>query len=109
MLPMEENRCKEYLDLKTYGDKTNEYRVFYINHEVATVCRNSGQGNYTPEPPEELIEKYKGLDSSYYTVDYAETVYGSWKIIEAGDGQVSGLSEGQNYEYYFRTLYRCFG
>ena len=99
---------KEYLDLKKYGEKTNECRVFYINHEVATVCRNSGQGNYTPEPPKELIEKYKGLNSPYYTVDYAETVDGSWKIIEAGDGQVSGLSDGQNYEHYFRTLYRCF-
>ena len=49
---------KEFLDLKRYGGKTNEYRVFYINHEIATICRNSGQGNYTAEPPKELLEKY---------------------------------------------------
>lgn len=42
------------------------------------------------------------------TVDYAELEDGSWRIIEAGDGEVSGLSEFQNYEQYFRALYRWF-
>ena len=99
---------KEFVDLKYYGERTNEYRVFYINHEIATVCRNSGQGNYTPEPPKTLIEKYRNLGSPYYTVDYAEMDDGTWKIIEAGDGEVSGLSDYQDYKHYFRALYRCF-
>ena len=99
---------KEFLDLARYDDKTNEYRVFYINHEIATVCRNSGQGTYTPEPPQELIEKYRHLNSPYYTVDFAELSDGIWKIIETGDGEVSGLSDNQNYEHYFRALYQCF-
>lgn len=99
---------KEFLDLKLYGEKTNEYRVFYINHKVATVCRNSGQGNYTPEPPKELIEKYNNLASPYYTIDYAELEDGTWRIVEAGDGEVSGLSEGQDYEQYFIMLYQYF-
>lgn len=30
---------KEYLSLKHYEGKTNEYRVFYINHQVATVTK----------------------------------------------------------------------
>lgn len=38
-------------------------------------------------------------------VDYAELSDGTWMIIEAGDGNVSGLSEGQNYEAFFRALY----
>ena len=49
--------------------------------------------------------------SSYFSiskVDYAELEDGSWRIVEAGDGEVSGLSEGQNYEQYFRVLYQCF-
>lgn len=99
---------KEFLDLARYDDKTNEYRVFYINHEIASVCRNSGQGTYTPELPQELIEKYRHLNSPYYTVDFAELSDGTWKIIEAGDGGVSGLSDNQNYEHYFRALYQCF-
>lgn len=98
---------KEYLDLKRYGDKTNEFRVFYINHEIATVSRNSGQMNMTKVPPDELLEKYGNLPSVYYTVDFAELEDGTWKIIEAGDGSVSGLSMNQNYEEYFRKLYYC--
>lgn len=99
---------KEYLTLKRYGDRTNEYRIFYINGEIATVSRNSGQGAYAPLPPQSLLEKYKGLRSRYYTIDYAELEDGSWRILEAGDGQVSGLSDNQDYYSYFRTLYHCF-
>lgn len=99
---------KEYLNLMLYEGKPNEFRVFYVNNEILTISRNSGQGRYTPEPPRQLIEKYKNLQSCYYTVDYAELADGSWKVIEAGDGSVSGLSDGQNATFYFRTLYHAF-
>lgn len=99
---------KEYLDLKQYNRKTNEYRVYYINHEVAAISRNSGQMALTEAPPGELIGKYRQLPGTFYTIDYAELEDGGWKIIEAGDGQVSGLSEQQDYEAFFRTLYQCF-
>ena len=98
---------KEFLDLKFYGNCPNEYRVFYACNDVISVSRNSGQLSYTNEPPKELIEKYKNLPSCYYTVDYAELADGSWKVIEAGDGSVSGLSENQNAEQYFRALYHA--
>lgn len=96
---------KEYLNLKHYGDHTNEYRVFYINNKIATITRNSGQNIDALLPPQQLLEKYSYLESGYYTVDYAELEDGSWKIIEAGDGQVSGLAEYQDYEQYFKVLY----
>ncbi|MCI8313917.1 MAG: ATP-grasp domain-containing protein [Lachnospiraceae bacterium] len=98
---------KEFLDLKQYGDKTNEYRVFYINHEIATVSRNSGQIPTAVTPPKELVEKYCNLPSVFYTVDFAELDNGAWRIIEAGDGSVSGLSEGQDYKAFFWALYQC--
>ncbi len=98
---------KEFLDLKFYDNRPNEYRVFYANGEIVTISRNSGQHGYTPEPPKELIEKYRNLPSCYYTVDYAELADGSWKVMEAGDGSVSGLSENQNAEHYFRALYHA--
>lgn len=99
---------KEFLDLKKYGDRTNEYRVFYINHIPATVSANSGQPDFANKLPQKLAEKYKDLGSVYYTVDFAELEDGSFKILEAGDGSVSGLSEGQDHEQYFRALYQCF-
>lgn len=98
---------KEYLTLKKYGNHTNEYRVFYMGGQAATVSRNSGQHIHTPMPPRELIEKYADLSSPYYTIDYAELENGEWKILEAGDGQVSGLSDFQDYTAYFRSLYYC--
>ena len=98
---------KEFVDLKTYGDKTNEYRVFYIGNQVASISRNSLQPSYTPEPPLDLINKYKDLPSTFYTLDYAELDDGSWKILEAGDGSVSGPSDGQNLEAFYRALYQC--
>ena len=58
---------------------------------------------YAPEVPRELIEKYNDLPSNYYTVDYAELEDNTWKVIEAGDGSVSGLSEGQSPEHYYRA------
>ena len=56
----------------------------------------------------DLLQKYADLASPYYTVDYAELEDGSWKIIEADDGIVSGLSDGHDYEHYFRAMYHCF-
>lgn len=96
---------KEYLDLKLYEGRPNEYRVFYANHEVLSVSRNAGQSPVTPQPPRELVEKYRGLPSVYYTVDYAELAEGTWKVLEAGDGSVSGLSQKQDAVSYFRSLY----
>ena len=96
---------KEYYDLRKYGERTNEYRVFYINGEIGTVSRNSLQGDYTPEPPGDMIRKYTDLGSPLYTIDYAELSDGTWKILEAGDGQVSGLSPGQDNNAFFRALY----
>ena len=99
---------KEFLDLKRYGDRTNEFRVFYANHRVISICRNSLQPEYTNEPPEELVRKYTYLPGVYYTIDYAELTDDTWKIIEAGDGGVSGLSPGQDPKPYFKALYRAF-
>lgn len=99
---------KEFLPLKHYGAKTNEYRVFYINHKVATISKNSAQPSHASELPKDLVSKYEKLDSIYYTVDFAELEDGSWRVIEAGDGSVSGLSEFQDVTEYYRALYHCF-
>lgn len=50
----------------------------------------------------------KNISGVFYTVDFAELEDGTWKVIEAGDGSVSGLSDGQDYAAFFRALYHCF-
>ena len=95
---------KEFLELKRYNEKTNEFRVFYCNNQAITIGRNSGQPECLPQPPEVMIKKYSSLKSPFYTVDYAETADGCWKIIEAGDGQVSGLSDFQDAFSFYGKL-----
>lgn len=95
---------KEFVDLKKYGDRTNEWRVFYLGDNVLSMCRNSGQLDFVSEVPKSLVEKYRKLPSPFYTVDYAELEDGSWMILEAGDGQVSGLSDEQDASVFFRGI-----
>ena len=92
---------KEFVDLKKYGDYTNEYRVFYFNHEIISCSPNSNQ-TVINQVPSEFVDKFKyTFDSNFYTVDFAELKSGKWIILEYGDGQVSGLSPNQNsFEFY---------
>ena len=95
---------KEYVDLKKYGDNTNEYRAFYLRNQLLSLSRNSNQADNCPQPPQELINKFKNLKSQYYTVDFAQLVGNSWIVLETGDGQVSGLSPNQwVFKYYDDT------
>lgn len=95
---------KEYVELKKYGAATNEWRVFYLNGTAISVSKNSAQPDCARQVLVSLVEKYKNLPSPFYTVDFAELADGSWKILETGDGQVSGFSAGQNAETFFAAL-----
>jgi len=86
---------KEFVDFKKYGASTNEYRAFYMKGKLVTVSKNSNQSDDCPFVPREFAEKFTGLESNFYTVDFAELDSGKWIIIEVGDGQVSGLSPNQ--------------
>jgi hypothetical protein len=86
---------KEFVDFKRYGEATNEYRAFYLKGKLVTVSRNSNQSENCPFVPSEFVERFTGLKSSFYTIDFAELDNGKWIIIEVGDGQVSGLSPSQ--------------
>ena len=96
--------AKQYVKLKKYGGHTNEYRVFYLRSSLISTSRNSLQPAYAAELPRALAEKYATLPSPFYTVDYAEKEDGQWIVVEAGDGGVSGLSEGQDYRAFFRAV-----
>ena len=95
---------KEFIELKKYGNFTNEWRVFYMNKNIISISPNSLQPDFVNKVPKDLIDKYINLPSPFYTVDYAELSDGTWQILEAGDGQVSGLSPNQDAESFFRTI-----
>lgn len=102
-------QAKEYLDLAYYGSSTNEYRVFYAEGNPISISRNSNQPSFTKDLPILLIDKYKNLPSPFYTVDFIECKDGTFKVIETGDGGVSGLSPMQDNNSFFRSLYYALG
>ena len=92
---------REFVDFKRYGVVTNEYRAFYLRGQLLSITRNSNQPENCPFIPQDFVNKFTNLPSDYYTVDFAELADGSWIVIEAGDGQVSGLSPNQYiFKYY---------
>lgn len=99
---------KEFLELKRYDNFKNEYRIFVVNHKIAGIYKNSHQPEQAQAFPVELLQDYQALDSPFYTIDCAELTDGTWKIIETGDGQVSGLPDGICPVDFFRTLGQCF-
>ena len=97
---------KEYVDLKKYGDTTNEYRAFFLDNQLLSLCRNSNQSEACCTVPLDFVNKFNELPSNYYTVDFAELTEGGWIVIETGDGQVSGLSPNQfPFKYYDNMRY----
>jgi len=95
---------KEYVDLKKYGETTNEYRAFYLNNQLLSLSRNSNQAETCCSVPLDFVKKFSNMPSKFYTVDFAELSDGKWIVIETGDGQVSGLSPNQIAFKYFDDI-----
>ncbi len=95
---------KEFVNLKRYGSATNEWRAFYFAGKLMTAQRNSSQNADCPAPPQSFVEGCSGLNSPYYTVDFAELNDGSWVVIEGGDGQVSGIAASQEPTSYYQAF-----
>lgn len=99
---------KEYVDLKKYEGTTNEWRQFvFMQGARLGLCRNSSQPQTVPEPPESYLSMRNTAVAPFYTVDYAELADGTWTIIEAGDGQVSGLAESDDPIRFYKAMASC--
>ena len=98
---------KEYVDLKRYDGRTNEWRMFsFANGQKLAFARNSLQSADCPKPPESYIDTRNFVICPLYTVDFAELDNGAWTVIEAGDGQVSGLPESDSPARFYKDLAR---
>lgn len=65
------------------------------------------QPQTAPEPPESYLSMQNTAVAPFYTVDYAELTDGTWTIIEAGDGQVSGLAESDDPIRFYKAMASC--
>lgn len=104
---------REYVDLQPLTDEpqsglplTKEYRIFYLNQRpVLTVRYWDVEGYDEDVPPPGLFDEVAAqIDSRFFTMDVAQTIDGSWLIVELGDGQVAGLPRTADED----VLYRAF-
>ncbi len=93
---------KEFVNLKKYGETTNEIRAFFFDEKLLTLTQNSAQPVNCPVVPEEFVKKFAFF--GFYSIDFAELEDGSWTIIECGDGQVSGLPERLSVDEFYKNL-----
>lgn len=100
---------KEFVKLKKYFTKTNEWRAFIFNEKVISLTQNSNL-DINIEPPKMLIkticEKLRGK-TNFYTVDFGELVDSTWMVIETGDGQVSDIPQNDDQkilEFYTKIV-----
>ena len=96
--------CKQYVELKKYAMRTNEWRGFYLRGKLLNLSGNSMQFPVCPRPPADLVGRMEGFDSPFYTVDFGELDDGSWIVLETGDGQVSGLATESTPDVFYRML-----
>lgn len=82
---------------------TKEFRLFFMQGKLLQTMYYWDEGSYEDIWPnfsifQPIANKVK---SNFFTMDIALTIDGQWKIIELGDGQVSGLPDNVNlYEFY---------
>jgi len=104
---------REYLSLKMLGvhEKSHmpiakEVRVFCIQHKpFAYIQYWSGDECRAISEYQSLIDTCRNLDSNFYTIDLAQQENGNWIVIEAGDGQVSGLQD-YNVTLFYDELFK---
>jgi len=97
---------KEFVELKKYNGITNEWRAFFLNHKLISLKLNSEQKINENQPDSGFLTEVANniVGSNFFTIDVAEMEVGSWKVLEAGDGQVSGLSPFDNELVYYSNI-----
>lgn len=96
--------CKQYVELKRYAMRANEWRGFYLGRRLLTLSGNSMQPPTCPKPADDLVARMEGFASPFYTVDFGELEDGTWTVLETGDGQASGLAAEITPEAFYATL-----
>lgn len=101
---------RKFESLKSIGNHkdsgmpiSEEYRIFVFKGEILIAdnyWNDSGELNIT-EDEYTLIESIiSEIESSFITIDLARKTDGNLIIMEMGDGQVSGLQQMDEYEFY---------
>lgn len=103
---------REFLNLKSIGKHENsgmpiseEYRVFVLDNEPLIIDSywHHSEGGLSDNEIKWVKEICKRIDSRFVTIDLARKSDGELVVMELGDGQVSGLQDIPEDEFY-----KCF-
>lgn len=81
---------------------TGEARVWWVDGEAVLVTAHPDTPDRLPDPPLGPVrEAVRRLGPRWVTTDLALREDGVWRVVEVGDGQVSGLPAGAGAEALF--------
>lgn len=87
-----------------------EARVWWVDGEPVRVTAHPDTPAQVPAPGLDAIgEAVRGLGCRWVTTDVALRDDGAWRVVEVGDGQVSGLPAGDDGEALFAALLAAAG
>lgn len=90
-----------------------EFRLFFLNKQLLQKLYYWDEGIYKNEIPmdnelKDLLNIVPIIHSNFFTMDIAKTNDGIWKIIELGDGQVSGLPYNTDLKKFYNGINKYF-
>jgi len=104
---------REFVELASIGAHpqsgmplTKEYRAFVWRGEVVAIYPYWEATSYedTELPLGWLEEVVSGVESPFFTLDFAQRRDGGWLVIELGDAQVAGLPPSAEPEAFYAAL-----
>jgi len=111
---------REFVPLKTLEigineqPFANEWRFFFLKEKIVDFGFYWSQSSQIPDKNSLLQEAIDfaqkcanilSKNTTFFVIDIAETVHGEWILIEVNDGQQSGLSEIDPFQFY-QNLYK---
>lgn len=99
---------KQYVKLDRANGHTHEFRAFYNENSVMIIYHNSDNTDDIIPMTQtfEWKDNLTGIDSIFYTVDFARLENEDIIVIELGDGQVSGVPEHMVEYLYIAISYK---
>jgi hypothetical protein len=86
--------------------RTQEFRVFHLDGAPLVTCRywESDEYDAVPPPAERFGDVARQVRTRFFAMDVALREDGVWRVVEIGDGQVSGLLEAEDPVGLYRSL-----
>jgi len=96
---------KKRVEIKKDAEgKPIEARLFFFNGRAFSVHENDCTYSALFALEEHRKDIASEMGNGFYTVDAALCEDGSWKVLECGDGQVSGLTPSMDPVKFYRSL-----